>query len=50
MYNGNDIVIEEMSTGCVITSKTGYVVISSIKDAEEVIKSLQDMINFLKNE
>ena len=43
-YSGDDITIEEMPQGCVISSPTGYVVISSTSDAVAVIKSLKLML------
>ena len=40
-YSGDDIVIEEMPQGCVITGEKGTVVINSSADAIAVIKSLK---------
>lgn len=44
-YSGDDIVIEEMPQGCVITGANGQVTISSQADAQAVIKSLQLMLS-----
>ena len=46
-YSGDDIVIEEMPQGCVITSEKGTVVISSTADALAVIESLKLMLKYL---
>ena len=46
-YEGDTICIEEMPQGCVISyyfPEVDCIVISSIKDAEAVIESLQKMI------
>ena len=43
-YNGDDVVLEEMPQGCVVSGKDGYVVISSTSDALAVIESLQKML------
>ena len=43
-YSGDDITIEEMPQGCVISSEKGTVVISSIRDTLAVIKSLKLML------
>ena len=47
VYEGDNIYIEEMPQGCVITSVDGRgtVVISSTYDALKVIESLQKMLN-----
>jgi hypothetical protein len=49
-YSGDDIVIEEMPQGCVITGNKGTVVISSIQDAVAVIASLQFMLEQMEDE
>jgi len=46
-YSGDDIVIEEMPQGCVITGEKGTVVINSSADAIAVIKSLKLMLKYL---
>lgn len=46
-YEGDDIIIEEMPQGCVISSPTlwnVYVTVSSTKDALALIASLQKML------
>jgi hypothetical protein len=44
-YNGDDITIEEMPQGCVINSKGGEVIVSSIKDALALLESLTRLIS-----
>lgn len=46
-YRGDDIIIEEMPQGCVVTGITGQhtIVIYSYQDAKALIDSLQKMIN-----
>ncbi len=44
IFVGNDIIIEEMPQGCIISNAVGdsdfYVIVSSIADAQMVIESL----------
>lgn len=46
-YSGDDITIEEMPQGCVISGKHGYVIVSSTMDALALMKSLKDMLESL---
>jgi hypothetical protein len=47
-YIGDDILIEEMPQGCIISRKIGgyqaTVIVSSKRDAESLINSLQELL------
>jgi len=43
-YSGDDITIEEMPQGCVISGKGGSIVVASAEDAVALIESLVRML------
>lgn len=47
IYSGDEIIIEEMPQGCMVTGITGQhtIIIYSYQDAKALIDSLQKMIN-----
>jgi hypothetical protein len=49
-YSGDDITIEEMPQGCVISGRGGTIVVASINDAEALIDSLERMLETLSQE
>lgn len=47
VYDGHDILIEEMPNGCVISNKHGEVTVATTQDALALIASLTKMLQVM---